>query len=461
MLLANPDRQHVNYVVKGFDVADLKKWRGQWEPGIPISVFTEKEFDLLRFAPSALHRMNQLRGLGFPIDKQDARRQYEVDLVGQYSVLETAVRRGYYGEAGFIDSKARALRKLVSMSGTSHWYTWYAEFPSGAKIDRMKGIPLPRELNAVFGYCPAFIGRISDRLKWVYELKCTLSGTLQRQPIIDRERTVVRRDDRRSRFGFADELRDIFGDNVGIVLYGSTTSDDDPNDYDTLVIVDDIPFDLYGRLESRVITWEDKPVDTVVVRRGEWESYIVKNPHSMDIVQNAIVVEGDVEFPPLERREAVLRNISRAVGRIRTLHGVAMNWAAANPDELVDREGLLVSLSKVPRYVTSGLWELKDLEGGLPYRSRSKGELESALGDIGVNQVKFCRNPNNVKEGLFRIMADTAVVVDKFHDPGWIGEYAGMIGTLNEHDQDFISRLERELERERHLQELWKLSELK
>jgi hypothetical protein len=470
MIRVNPRVPTKGYVVDGFDVKELKEFRGE-SGEAPISVFTEKEFDLLKYAPSTLFRINLEHDLNFPIDRDHSRRQLEVDIISQYSVLESAVQGGYYTPADFIHNKASSFLKIqtrINDFGSRSWYSLLDRFPSPEEIDGNYDLPIP---NGLLFYCPAHLSSISDRLAFIYQLKQVYSELVGKQKILDESRTEVRSGDRKGDIKVSSDLRAIFGKNIDAVMFGSATYENgDPEDYDFIVLTDHIREEYFRNLESANLRLDNKPVDIVLVRRNYWENYVVKNPFSQGIVRDGIVVAGDVEFPALDRRESVLRSVSRAVGRIRMLHGVALNWAGLKPDELVSKSGLLVSLSKVPRYVLSGLLELRDMENGEQFRRYTKPDLEEILSDIGLKKSDFSKIQFEkgwlfpqpaIQEFLYEVMVQTAQVVDRFYSPTWISDYKEQINRVNNPGEGFLERIQFELGMEKRLYDAWKIAEVK
>ncbi len=461
MIRANPYLPHRSFIVEGFDSADLEKLRSDWGK-VPLSVFTLKELDLLGYAPSTLFRINRQHNVKFPVDRENARRQLEVEILNQYAVLECSVTRGHYDCAGHIDSRARSFERLKRMMGNETSFYTCRRLPSERKIDSRKEIPVPIGLSTGRGYSPQCISRITDRLNWVHGLKHAYNKILSLRDIVDKNRTYVEREDRRIKLGVTDQLKDMFGKDISVVLFGSAAENGgDFSDYDFLVVVDSIPERYYRHLAETPLECNGKTVDIVLVKRNIWEKYVVQSPFSLSIVENGILAEGDVEFPPIDRREAVLRSVSRAAGRIRTLHGIALNWSGLNPEELIEKEGLFESLSKIPRYVLRALFELRDLENGQQHHQYPKSELEEILGGMSVDRVPFRRDPQAIKRDLFRIMEDTATVVEGFYNNQWLFDNKEDIKAVNNPSPEFMELLEKEMKREKGLQERWKLAEIK
>ncbi len=436
--------------MKEYTVDDLARWRAEWSETVPVSVFTTKEFDLLGFAPSTLHKINDSQGFDFPIDGNHHVRQCQGDIIGQYAVLECAVRHGYFHQQGNIESKLHNANRLLHMSGARQLLCWPKEgrlTQEEREREILTGrVPISSALRDSL-FCEQtpilqdFFPK-ANPLHLHHELKLMYGNILQRCKITDTERNQIRPDVRRRSYGFVPQLQHLFGEDITVLLYGSATFDNKrPNDYDTIVIVDRIERGQYEHLakqnnsrralHTQPLEWEGTPIDVLLVQRKEWEPFIAFNPYALGIVQNSIVVHGDVEFPPLNVREQVLRTVSRAVGRIRMLHGVALNWAGLHPEELVTKEGLFYSLSKVPRYVAGALLHLNESDEGKPIIQRSKDEVDSLLETIGITIRPFSPEPVAIQRGLYRIMQDTARVVEHFTTPTWTANYADPIEELN------------------------------
>lgn len=461
MIRANRYLPHLQKVVESFNTSDLSKWRAEWDEDQPLAILTEKEFDLLQFSPSPLFKINAIHELAFPINEQHARRQLETDIIGQYAVLENSVRHGYYSNIGSIDSRLRKFDSILYRCRNNYNLKetyWSSDFPTEEEIDRRPGIPMPTEIGFE-GHHPAWVSGIEDKLKLVYELKQTYSKLLRSQTIVDERRQVLREQDRKEEYGFTPTLLDYFGRNVDVVLYGSATyQNGEPNDYDTVVLVNTLDERRYRGLEGFKPEYQGKPIDIVLVKKKEWEKFVVKNPFSLGIVKNAIVLHGEVEFPLIDKREAVLRSVSRAVGRIVMLHGVALNWASAHPEEIAEKEGLYASLAKSPRYVLGALLELKDLEQNARHIQYSKSQLEVMLAEMKIEKIPFPKEVEKIPTALFQIMADTAKIVDIHYSPRWIHQYQGEIEKLNNPSPEFLNLVESEWRMEKYLRHAWGLS---
>lgn len=481
MIKVNPYVPTRGYVVEGIDVNGLRKLRNELGE-TPISVFTEKEFDLLQYAPSILFKINSDHGLNFPIDRDHSRRQLEVDIINQYSVLESAVQRSYYNNADFVHNKATSFIKistrisnLVSerslLGGACGYYQ--SDFPLSEEIDRKSGIPIPFGL---FDYCPAHLSSIQDRLDFVYQLKQSYSALIGKQNILDRGRNNIRLEERRKDMHISSDLKEIFGKNIDVVMFGSATYEDSDNkDYDFIVLTDHIRKEHFRDLENANLRLNNKPVDVVLVRKKYWENYVVKNPFSQGIVRDGLLLRGILIFQYWISMKRFCVLSQGPVGRIRTLHGVALNWAGLRPNELLDKSGLLVSLSKVPSYVLRGLLELRGMENNRLDRRYIKSDLEEILSDIGLKRIDFSEDffsknkftngwlfsESAIQDSLYEIMVQTAQVVDRFYSPKWINDYKEQINKVNNPDEWFLTKIKEELEMEKYLYESWNIVDVK
>lgn len=465
MIRALSNRLFKNYVVNSFSTTDLKQWRSEW-PEVPVSVFTEKELDFQGYAPSTFYAINHQKGTSLPIDKLHLKRQYEGDLVAQFAVLEGAVKNNYFGDMGWIDSKVHAFGKLsVRSQGVDEKIVFQHSlngFPSAEMIAVSDDVHLPEELGVLDGYHPGKIAVMKDRLKWLYQLKQAYAQMIKAHSLEAFDSVGHQDTLERNNIGFVSDLKKLFGEDIGVVLFGSSTyGGKEFNDYDTVVLVDRIEEDFYRRLANNRIHWGGRDVDVVLVRKSDWHKYAVMNPFAMSILNKGILLEGTVSVPVINEQSAVLRAVSRAAGRIRTLHNLTLNWAAENPAELLNRQGLLRSVGKVPRYVLGALWQLRDLNEHKPYVFYGNEELDNALKSMGIVKHEGSASADELVENLFQIMVDTASVVDKLHKPSWIHAHKADVEKINEVTPEMKQRFDDERVLEKRLFAEWKLGELK
>ncbi|GEM_PF-5542777 len=447
-MIQNPPWQiYKNYVVHGFNSSDLLSFKQQW-PKTPLSVFTEKEFDFQHYGPSMFWAINNQRGTNFPINKAHLRRQYEGDIIAQFATLEGAVRNKYYHQEGWIDSKARALCKLGNISkdlNENLTFVFNPNHTTPKNLAKTFDVYLPSELSCIgLGYSPNWIQNISDKRNWVYQLKQVYSQLIKNQKICDPAPKVLSKSQKRSESGLVNMLKENFGQNIGVVLYGSATySSNAFNDYDALVLVDEILPKHYEILENKEINFNSKDVDVVFLRKSDWENYVLMNPFSLGIVKKGVILEGNFEFPAIDETHAVLRVMSRACGRMRTLHNIALNWAHDNYNELKERQGLLKSLSKIPRYILGACLQLKDLNQNLTHTQHENSALDEMLKSIKINREEF-KDSTQIQQDLFKIMQDTAEIIELFYEPQWIHSYKSEIKLLNSVSKSLEERFKEE-----------------
>jgi hypothetical protein len=441
-------------IVEGFSADDLKSLRSQTPEHSPLSVFSLKEFDFMHFAPSLFYciensTLGPITGKPLlPTDGQHFRRQFEVEVASQFAVLENSVSDGYFTEKGFIDSKARAITRLVRMGWeqSEGINSVAALIPDtedewGMRNRRRGDVRNPVCDFDGYGYDRSTEERFStdrERLQFMYKCKVALGDLLAGTPIVDNNRNFSRPQIKNSSHPMGAELQKFFGRDAGVVMYGSSTINEaDCNDYDFMVLVNGLSPKHYQTLRGTIFGHAGKSVDVVLVDRSDWEDYLVKNPYSIGFLKDSIVVAGTVDFPKIDVDEAIMRGVSRAAGRLRTLHGLTLNWASLSPQELAGRPGLLSAMAKVPRYILSALLELRDLEAGLPHVSRGKAALEEILDSIGVKTSNFDSRKDEVVSFLHESMIGAQKVVDRFYEPRWVhlGNHPENIKRINENSK--------------------------
>ena len=459
----------IYHILEGFSIEDLKRIRQEWG-NAPLRVFTEREFDFLQFAPSLLDILNShLWNNGhtiteLPIDSDQMRKQFEADLIGQYTVLEASLQHGYYNDPGFIDSKARAFTRLMDLAlttkSTDPW-AFETKYPAIKYLHKGK-ITCPQGL---LQYHPTYLRRITNKIRLLYQLKQTYNGCLEHPKWMDVDTTEFRvlEPVDPGLDGLVKQLQERFRKDIDVVLFGSATyNPDTAKDYDVIVRADKIRERYFKELADSPITHEGKNVDIIFTTVGSWWDFVKNNPFSIGLVKHGIVLHGSVLFPELNRHSAIKRSLARSAGRLITLHNIALNWAGLFPEELIEKEGLVASMEKTPGYVLRSLLELEDFHKGVPHHHYTNDEVNERLEELISTEYQKNTKPtdNIIQQRLYKAMVLTSKVVDAYHNPTWVHNHTREIAKIQEQPPGFTERLKLSLEIEKESAKFWRLSEI-
>ncbi len=151
-------------------------------------------------------------------------------------------------------------------------------------------------------------------------------------------------------YPFIYALRGLFGDNLqNIILYGSSTNLRRVNDYDLLVIVDDISEQLYADLENKqreINTHSDRDVQMIIVPKKDLQAYF--SVEGMPFGSIELVYGSEIDIPVFS--DDVIQRVSYQANRIvRSL--TSMQMAFRDPEYYVQKPHVLRGHLKLPKYL--------------------------------------------------------------------------------------------------------------
>jgi len=212
-------------------------------------------------------------------------------------------------------------------------------------------------------------------------------------------------------FSYPRKLESLLGDNISrILLYGSSARGEG-NDYDNLVVIKNLPDDLYTKIRGAKFDEDGKDVGVIFVPENVLDRFLYINVSNSIFNEHSKSIKGEFNFPKESERYKIWKEMYHAgFGSAKLISG--MNLVFREPEILFDKEGLFDYFMKLNRFTLHGLMQ----NGGriMP----SKEELLDILKkDFDYPIPEFRADASYLQESFLKANKASAAIARKLYSP--------------------------------------------
>jgi len=188
----------------------------------------------------------------------------------------------------------------------------------------------------------------------------------------EKPKNYIKKTQVENNYAYVDILKEKFGKNLSsILLYGSSAKGTG-NDFDNLVVLKELPNDLYQQIEGMKLQEQEKDVGLIFMPENVLQKFLYINVSNLLFRDYAKVLYGEINFPIDDDRYIIFKEMYHAgFGSAKLIS--ALNLVYKEPEVLLDKEGLFEYFMKLNRFTFHGL---SQADG---YRIIDKNEINKAL----------------------------------------------------------------------------------
>ncbi|MGV8087195.1 MAG: hypothetical protein ACP5N1_06210 [Candidatus Woesearchaeota archaeon] len=212
-------------------------------------------------------------------------------------------------------------------------------------------------------------------------------------------------------FNYPKKLIDMFGNNLdSILLYGSSAKGDG-KDYDNLVVLKNLPDNLYDVIKNTSPEENGKEVGIIFVPKYILESFLFTNVSNTLFRDSSRVLHGSVDFPIDSERYQIFKELYHAgFGSGKLISALNMVYRA--PEVLFDKPGLFEYFMKLNRFTCHGLMHNKG------YVITDKQEILDMLKkDFNYVIPEFIPDKEYLQQSFLEAVKVSVEIAKKMYDP--------------------------------------------
>jgi hypothetical protein len=292
----------------------------------PTHIGSPKQIGMLGdFAPSIVYAVNKYQNLHLP-----------------------------YREKNLVEFAYSKLCHLYCTLDKSIMYGFFNRHSAQSKVFNLNSVATIMDMPKLCINAKLLESGVSDEeiLKTLFKIK--KNATKLFKEVISSSTEFEHKDLEQNEFKYPSMLQEKFGSNLdSVLLYGSSAKGEG-KDYDNLVVLKNLPDNLYDTIKNTKPTENGKEVGIIFVPKYILENFLFTNVSNTIFRDSSKVLYGSMDFPMDTPRYRIFKELYHAgFGSGKLISSLNMVYRA--PEILFDKPGLFEYFMKLNRFTCHGL----------------------------------------------------------------------------------------------------------